>query len=112
MAVGVMLLISIIDIYLHKIPNKLVVALAMVIAPRFHLHLLFIVITVAIFLFTQLGAGDLKYAIIASLYPVHIESTTTMAICAISAAISLLLWRREGYVPLAPTISAVILFNS
>lgn len=112
MAIAVMVLISLVDILFHRIPNRLIACLAILIAPHCHIHLLFISVVMVVFLVTDLGAGDLKFAIVGSLYPMRIDTSISMAVFAISGAISLFLWRKEGSVPLAPALSAVILCNS
>ena len=111
MALIVMVVISILDIAFHRIPNKLVAVLVLLALPTLHLHLIFIGIFFLLFLLTNLGAGDLKYGVIASFYMPVIETTQTLAVAASVAMISLLAWRKTGKVALAPTITAMVLCN-
>ena len=106
-----MVVISLLDIAFHRIPNKLVTILALLAIPTLHLHVIYIGIFFLLFILTNLGAGDLKYGVIASFYMPVIDTTQTLVVAASVAMVSLVAWQKAGKVALAPTITAMVLCN-
>lgn len=111
MVLVIMLAISALDVAFHRIPNKLLIALFMTTFPALHFNFIALVIAASLILVPSLGAGDVKYFLIGALITPAFNFHLSLGVMVIALSLSLVLWRRNGFIPLAPSISALLIAN-
>ena len=113
MYLATLIAITFIDSITHRIPHRLVALLPFLAFPVFNVKAFVILTSIffAIYVLSDLGAGDLKLASLASIGLSHFTFERFLLVFTLSAMASLFLWRREARIPLAPAISIALASN-